>query len=514
MSSTSSVASALAVACAVGAVVFLHKSDSFRPPYPPGPWRKPFIGNLLDMPRQDPEVSFADWGQQYGDVVHLEIFGKHIIVLNSLEAARDLMDKRSGIYSDRPRFVMLCDLMGWANATTHVHYGPRFRKHRRFVQQILNQNAIASFQNLESRQTAIALGNFLKTPDNFADHITSFAAGTMLKVAYGYDVEAVNDPYVQIVEQAATLTVQIGNSYPISNLVEFFPWLKNLPLWAPLSGFRQQAEVVRQAVDKMMNVPFEAVKQQMSSGTNQPSFTAHLLEQYSSAGKGTISQDDEDDIKGAAGTLFAAAEDTTTCMIKVFIFAMLLHPEVYSKVQEEIARVVGHDRLPNFGDQSSMPYFDCVLKECFRWDTPVPLAIPHRLMQDDFYKGYFIPEGAYIMPNIYAMMHNCENPSEFCPERYLENPELVDPRDVVFGFGRSPGRHLASAAMWLLTSRIAAVFHIEKARDPDSGEEITPPVEFSTGFVRHPKPFFCSIKPRSEKAVRLVENALAETQAA
>ena len=45
-----------------------------------------------------------------GDVVHLEIFGKHMIILNTFEAAQDLMEKRSAIYSDRPRFVMLAEL--------------------------------------------------------------------------------------------------------------------------------------------------------------------------------------------------------------------------------------------------------------------------------------------------------------------------------------------------------------------------------------------------------------------
>ena len=39
-----------------------------------------------------------------GDVIHLSVLGKSIIVLNSEEAARELLDKRSAIYSDRPNF--------------------------------------------------------------------------------------------------------------------------------------------------------------------------------------------------------------------------------------------------------------------------------------------------------------------------------------------------------------------------------------------------------------------------
>lgn len=42
-----------------------------------------------------------------GDVIHLNILGKHFIVLNSRKAAVDLLDKRGSKYSDRPDFSAL-----------------------------------------------------------------------------------------------------------------------------------------------------------------------------------------------------------------------------------------------------------------------------------------------------------------------------------------------------------------------------------------------------------------------
>ena len=41
-----------------------------------------------------------------GDITHFEIFGKNIVVLNTLHAAQELLDKRSRVYSDRPPFNM------------------------------------------------------------------------------------------------------------------------------------------------------------------------------------------------------------------------------------------------------------------------------------------------------------------------------------------------------------------------------------------------------------------------
>lgn len=39
-----------------------------------------------------------------------KVFQSPAIVLNSIDAARDLLDKRGSIYSARPRLVMLSEL--------------------------------------------------------------------------------------------------------------------------------------------------------------------------------------------------------------------------------------------------------------------------------------------------------------------------------------------------------------------------------------------------------------------
>ena len=45
-----------------------------------------------------------------GPLVHLQAFGRHVVVVNTLEAVSDLFDKLGAIYSARPRAVMLVEL--------------------------------------------------------------------------------------------------------------------------------------------------------------------------------------------------------------------------------------------------------------------------------------------------------------------------------------------------------------------------------------------------------------------
>ena len=51
---------------------------------------------------------------QLGDVIHLSALGQHTIILNSVEAAWDLLEKRSSVYSDRMELPMIVDL--WVNS--------------------------------------------------------------------------------------------------------------------------------------------------------------------------------------------------------------------------------------------------------------------------------------------------------------------------------------------------------------------------------------------------------------
>lgn len=50
----------------------------------------------------------------------------------------------------------------------------------------------------------------------------------------------------------------------------------------------------------------------------------------------------------------------------MFILAMLRHPEVFTKAQNEVDNVIGNDRLPDFGDKESLPYLNALISELYR----------------------------------------------------------------------------------------------------------------------------------------------------
>lgn len=112
-------------------------------------------------------------------------------------------------------------------------------------------------------------------------------------------------------------------------------------------------------------------------------------------------------------------------------------PHILTRAQEAVDSVVGPHRLPTFGDLPKIPYITALIRESFRWRTVAPVAIPHAVVQDDMYEGYFIPKGT----TVFALSHHIHqdeelypNPGEFRPERFLdEGGKLNDLPHAGFG---------------------------------------------------------------------------------
>ncbi|KAF9812881.1 hypothetical protein IEO21_05932 [Rhodonia placenta] len=504
-------ACASAALFAISLAVFLRwlKADSHLR-LPPGPNRVPLLGNVHQLPMQSQEKKFTKWGAEYvGDIVFAKFFRTPTLVINSLQAAHDLLGKKSSIYSYRPDFVLLSELMGWDCVVTHMTYGDRFRKHRRWILDAFqDKHSLESYRPLQRREAYILLSGLIQNPELFRSHIKRFAAAMIMQIAYGHSVTSLDDKFVHLAERAGKETVEYGNAGVM--LVDFFPLLKHIPLWMPGSGFKRRAFEIRDVVRKMLDTPYEMVKDAMKSGTASPCLTATLLEEVLSERAPT--REDEDDIKGTAGVLYGGKSNRTSAVLSTFVLAMVLYPEVYKKAQAEVDRVVGQDRLPDFEDRESLPYLECVVKEVYRWNCPVPLGIPHKLISNDQYQGFDIPGGSMVIPNIWGMTRNDSfypEPEMFRPERFEQmdryTAEARDPRNMVFGFGRRvcPGQDFADTSVWIAVANMVATLDIAVATD-EAGKQSPPTGSFVPGFVSHPEEFTCRITPRSEQVKTVV----------
>ena len=88
--------------------------------------------------------------------------------------------------------------------------------------------------------------------------------------------------------------------------------------------------------------------------------------------------------------------------------AMLVYPETQARAHAKLDAVVGRARLPAFADYPHLPYIRAVVKEVLRWRPIVPLGMPHRSTEDDWYEGMFIPKGTIRIANAWRMNRDPE----------------------------------------------------------------------------------------------------------
>ncbi|KAJ6508666.1 cytochrome P450 [Mycena sanguinolenta] len=494
----------------VAAVGLLRRSSS-RPPYPPGPKSKLLVGNFFDFPSKRSWETYTEWGKQYGDVVHIEMLGKHFLVLNSVKATSDLLEKRSTVYSDRP-WMATIPLMGWDFSFSFMSYTDTWQKQKKLFHQSFRKEAIAAYHPILLRKVQDMLRSLLASPDDYEEHVKVLTSAIIMAMIYGHDVKSMKDRFVDLQQEAMRRLSE--SAVPGRFMVNIMPFLRHIPAWFPGAGFQNYFRDTRRLLMEMKEEPFQYVKQNMRNGTERQSIVRELLEENNAEGG---SEEQEIMIRDVTGVAYAAAVESTNATILVFMLAMAENPRIMRKAQAELDAVVGLGSLPGFEHRSALPYCEAIYREIFRWRPVAPVAIAHATNEDDIYKGYFIPKGTIVLPNIWGMVHDeskYPNHEAFYPERYMTADGKINSDDHIigFGFGRRlcAGRDPADATVWATIATMLAVLDITAAKDA-AGNEIKldhGPNGFTDGMVSQPKPFKCSITARNEITRQLIVNVL------
>ncbi|KAI0773252.1 cytochrome P450 [Trametes elegans] len=497
-----------------------------RPPGPPG---VVLLGNLFDVPRERPWEKLAEWAEQYGDLIYLQVPRKTILILNSLEAVVDLEEKRAQLYSDRPYRIM-SELSQFDVVTTfRVRYDDALKAEKKYLHVGFNRSAVQRHAASQERAAHTLCRRLRESPDDFLEHMKEVTISSIRDIVYGVDSELDGS------SEHNKVSMEVLNQFtkmasPRKYLVDVIPFLRYLPSWFPGTAFHKEATSNQQLIHHFMNDPFVAFKNRLAVGKAQPCFLENILTAQ------TLSTQEEETIKHAAGSAFGGTpqllHSRTVALLSAFVMAMVLNQDVQARAQAEIDSVLGRGAIPTFADRTSLPFVGCVVTEVFRWRPPVLFAW-RCLRADDHYRGYTIPAGTIVCVNARGLTHNSTwypDPDAFKPERFLDTGgkhstrTVPDPRRFIFGFGRRscPGLYVADNFLYITIATMLASFTISPALGAD-GKPILPDPNYSAelggiwyvhwdmascrvyavdadGHPSQPPPFPCSITPRGRAA--------------
>ncbi|PBK71179.1 cytochrome P450 [Armillaria solidipes] len=477
--------------------------------HPPGPFRWPIVGNAFQIPTETPWRQFAEWGKQYGDVVYLRVFGRSILVLNSLEAITDLYEQKSSIYSDKSPRVM-GELSGFGRILATRLNGDDVRETRKLLNTEFGPRAVKRHSHILEENARRLCRSNIDHPEAFRNNIRRMAVANIMRIAYGYvvaeDVEA--DEMVILATQVMhDVSVALA---PNKFLVNALPILRYIPAFVPGASFHKIAAKSRETFDLFLRKPFEFVLKQVKSGTALPSLLSNALEENgleNSLSDATYLNR----LKDAGAEVYGAGTDTNVSIISSFYLAMALYPDVQRRAQEEIIAVIGDGRLPRISDRESLPYIDALVQEMFRWNTPAP-SVTRAVLVSDVYRDFDIPAGTVVVANLWAITRNEDwfpNPETFNPERHLnrdKESQIPEPTSLIFGFGRRscPGSYLAVDTVWIAVAMTLATCTISPELDAED-KAVRPEVRYTSGAFSHPYPFSCRIHHRSKGVPELLD---------
>ncbi|KAG7087228.1 hypothetical protein E1B28_013209 [Marasmius oreades] len=467
---------------------------------------------------------FDQWAEEYGPVVYLRMFGQPVIVLNSAEAADDLLEKRHKNYDGRPNSILASTAMQGDMMMPFIHANDRFRRVRKLVNTELRPTAVTeNFNPVQTVEVHKLVNHIIHGPSNWKNHISTCMGSILTTAVYdkplrgGKETEGIIKDVIRLNDELIN-AIDSGQNY-----VDFLPFLQ----YVPGIPYKAKAAAYYQLAERTYKALMDEAKANFEAGKSAKGIAARLLEKESKGGdsrvKITTGGDEDGDGDGepdyreqywALAAFYLAGSDTQSIASQSLILALALHPDIMKKAQDEVDKVVGSDRVPSFADEPNLPYIKALTKEVLRWRPTGPVTIPHASIESDNYKGYFIPAGAMVIPNVWTMQQDPKiypEPEKFDPERYVRTPNLPV---HAFGFGRRgcPGRRVGEQTLFLEFATIAWALHVSRAKDPQTGEDIPLNSDRETGFspvgLLEPLPFKVSITPRSEERTKLLERVV------
>jgi len=433
-------------------------------------------------------------------------------VLSSVKVAADVLDRMSGVTSDRSPMIKAREFYTRNLDFFLMGRGEIFRAGRRAVHANMNLRVVSTFHTLLEEDAAYMAIQLLRCRGEgekpISEHTHRFAGSTIYRALYGGPVIPLDGPDPSKPQEELVHELLLAMN-PSRSIVDMLPFLE--PVIARFSFLRRESDEYYSRAMKEYTNAFEAASQNHLSTTR---LVAQDLEQ-----NGEQYGLSRPLAMFTTGILFRAGQETTNTTMLWFVLAMILNPIVVQAAQRQLDRLEG-SRPPSFADREQLPLIEAIVKEVFRWRPPTPLSVFHVASEDFKYQGYVIRKGTQIIDNVWAQNRDPSvytNPLTFDPSRFLDEkgqlmPSTPDTHGDMSTFGRGrricPGRDFAFDTLWIGIACLLWAFHFDKAIGEDGKEMSLDPCDYYDFFISvQPAPYRVKLVPRRDGLEEALQSA-------
>ncbi|CAB1327322.1 unnamed protein product, partial [Coregonus sp. 'balchen'] len=424
---------ALTVFVAVYYLMYTFREHQDFSNIPPGPKPWPIVGNIggflvpnfiwrrfggrgeENVPKSktrtviSPQVIITEQAKVYGNIYSMWVGSQLVVVLNGYEVVRDALSNRADVFSDRPE-IPTVTIMTKRKGIVFAPYGPVWRRQRKFCHTTLRNFGLGklSLEPCILEGLAVVKSELLRLSEEDTE-------------GSGVDLTPLITNSVSNVISYIALGQRFHHAdRDAAVLINVFPLLYYLPF-----GVFREVRQVERDITAFLKQIITKHRETLDPANPRDLIDMYLVEMLAQEAAGeTDSSFSEDYLFYIIGDLFIAGTDTTTNTVLWMMLYMVVYPDIQERVQAEIDAVVGPDRVPSLTDKGSLPFTEATIMEVQRMTVVVPLAIPHMASETTEFRGYTIPKGTVIIPNLWSVHRDStvwEEPDDFNPSRFLDD---------------------------------------------------------------------------------------------
>jgi cytochrome P450 len=401
-----------------------------RSALPPGPRERFPFENLLKLHR-DPLGYLTGLAREYGDIVHFRGGSLDAFLLNHPDLVKETLVTHNralpiGIWQRQAR-RLLGNALITSEGAEHLRqrrlmsfsfHHSRLENLSRFTAEFTDDWVIGPKSSWRAGQVVETAGDFWKL--------------TLKIVAQSLFTSDVSDELQDLLETTDGLAALASPA-----MIYFADPILRLPL--PLT---RRFDRARQRLDETI---FRIIAEHRAN-PGQDDLLAVLLDVRDEDGSALSDQE----LRDQTLTLLMAGHGTTSIALMWAFYLLSQHPEQEMKFLSEIDRVVPA-RVPTVRDLRELPFTRAVFAEALRLYPPV-WAQDREAAHDLELGGYRIPKDSVVLVSQWVTQRDrrfFENPDEFLPERWIDQPELYKRGTVYFPFGLGPRICIGEDYAWL-----------------------------------------------------------------
>ncbi|KAL2243659.1 cytochrome P450 71A1 [Sesamum indicum] len=431
---------------------------------PPGPKPWPVIGNL-NLIGSLPHKSLHELSQKYGPLMHLQFGSCPVVVGSSVEMAKVILKTMDVNFSSRPRTAAGKYTTYNYSDITWSPYGPYLKQARKMcLTELFSNKRLESYEYIRVEEINSMLKSLYKSsgqPIFLKDYLSTVTLSVISRMVLGKKyLDKDNENAVVSLDEFKKMLDELIYLNGVINVGDVIPWLS----FFDLQGYVKRMKIVSKKLDRFLEHVLDEHQERRRKveGYVSRDMVDVLLEQ---AEDPTLEvKMERHNVKALTQDLLAGGTESSAVTVEWAISELLKKPEIFKKATEEIDRVIGQNRWVQEKDMPNLPYVEAIVKETMRLHPVAPLLMPRLVREDCKVAGYDIKKGTQVFVNTWTIGTDpslWENPTDFCPERFIEKAIDAKGHDFQFlPFGS--GRRMCPAyslGMRVISSSLANLLH-------------------------------------------------------